>query len=98
MTWEDQVFFANVVVIDLTWEMMSSSVISWLTNAITKLNTIAKIHKYKRLHEGYHFILMAMEVHSTLGRDLDSFIKECVRLLHDRCLKGHLSLSFYIYF
>jgi hypothetical protein len=41
---------------------------------------------------------MAMEVHSTLGRDTDSFIKECVCLLLDRHSKGHLSLSFCIQF
>jgi hypothetical protein len=56
------------------------------------------MRKYKRLHEGYHFILVAMEVHNALGHDMDIFIKECVHLLHDRRSKGHLSLFFCIQF
>jgi hypothetical protein len=63
MTQEDQVFVANVVVIDLMLEMVVSSVITWPASAIVELNTITKIHKYKELHEGHHFIPMAMEVH-----------------------------------
>jgi hypothetical protein len=39
---------------------------------------------------------MAMEVHNTLGHDMDHFIRECVRLFHNRQLKGHFSLSFCI--
>jgi hypothetical protein len=41
---------------------------------------------------------MAMEMHSALERDMDNFIKECVRLFHDKCSKSHLSLSFSIQF
>jgi hypothetical protein len=41
---------------------------------------------------------MAMEVHATLGCDMDHFIRECVRLFHDRWSRGHLSLSFCIQF
>jgi hypothetical protein len=41
---------------------------------------------------------MAMEVHGTLGCDMDHFIKECGRFFHDRWLGGHLSLSFCIQF
>jgi hypothetical protein len=44
---------------------------SKLAGASVKFNAIAKIHKYKGLHEGHHFILMAMEVHGALGRDMD---------------------------
>ncbi len=64
-------------------------------NAVVTFDAIVKIHKYNGLHEGHHFILMAMEVHNTLGRDMDHFIRECVHLLHDRRLKGHFSLSFF---
>jgi hypothetical protein len=63
-----------------------------------KLSVIVEIRKYRRLQKGYHFILMAMEVHSTPGCDMDHFIKECVGLFHDRQSKGHLSLSFHIQF
>ncbi len=49
-----------------------------------ELNAIVKIHKYKGFHEGHHFILMAMEVHDALGRHMNRFNKECVRLFHDR--------------
>ncbi len=63
-----------------------------------ELNAIATIYKYKGLHEGHHFIPMAMEVHGALGHDMDRFIKECAHIFHDRWLKGHLSLSFCIQF
>ncbi len=66
------------------WETVALSVISQLVGAIAKLNAIAKICKYKRLHEGHHFISMAMEVHGTPKRDMDRFINECVRIFHDR--------------
>ncbi len=49
MTRKDQIFVANMVVIDPTWETMASSVISQLANAITKLNAITKIYKYRGL-------------------------------------------------
>jgi hypothetical protein len=58
-TWP-KIFIINVVVIDLTREMMVSNVISQSTHAIAKLSAIVKIHKYK----GHHFIPMAMEVHN----------------------------------
>jgi hypothetical protein len=77
---------------------MASNVISQPSSAVAKLNAIAQIRKYKRLHEGHHFILMAMEVHDTPMCDMYCFIKECVCLLHNRRLGGHLSLSFYIQF
>jgi hypothetical protein len=60
------------------------SVISQPTGVAMELSTIAKIRKYRRLHEGHHFILMAMEVHGALERDMDCFIKECVRIFHNR--------------
>jgi hypothetical protein len=41
---------------------------------------------------------MAMEVHGTPRRDMDCFIKKCVRLFHYRQLKSHLSLFFCIQF
>jgi hypothetical protein len=63
-----------------------------------ELNTIAKIHNYKGLREGHHFIPMAMEVHGAPGRDMDCFIRECARLFHDKRLGDHLSLSFCIQF
>jgi hypothetical protein len=46
---------------------MALSVINRLIGAAMELNAIAKIYKYKRLHERQHFILMAMEVHGALG-------------------------------
>ncbi len=73
-----------MAVINLTQEMMASNVINRLINAIAKLSAIANICKYKWPHEGHHFILMAMEVHGALKRDMNHFIKECVRLFHDR--------------
>ncbi len=77
---------------------MASNVISRSANAIAKLNVIAKIYKYRGHHEGHHFIPMAMEVHGTLGRDMDCFIKECACFFHNKRSRGHLSLSFYIQF
>jgi hypothetical protein len=64
-------------------ETMASSVISWSTCAVVKLNAIIKIHKYRGLQEGHHFILMAMEVHGAPNHDLDCFIKERARFFHD---------------
>ncbi len=54
-----------------------------------ELNAIAKIHKYKGLHVGHHFIPMAMEVHGTLERDMDCFVRECACFFHDRRSRGH---------
>jgi hypothetical protein len=45
------------------WEIMALNVITLLACAAVKFNAIIKIHKYKGLHEGHHFILMAVEVH-----------------------------------
>jgi hypothetical protein len=64
--------------------MVSSFLINQLVGAAAKLNTIGIIHKYRGLHEGHHFILMAMEVHNSPMRDMDHFNKECVRIFHDR--------------
>jgi hypothetical protein len=55
MTCENQVFVADVVVIDLTWKMVVTSVINQPTCVVPKLSTITKIRKYKRLHVGHHF-------------------------------------------
>jgi hypothetical protein len=98
MAQEVQVLIVDVVVIDPTWETVASNVISWLTSVTMKLSAITKIHKYKRFHEGHHFIPMAMEVHNAPKHDMDHFIKECARLFHDRWSRGHLSLSFFIQF
>jgi hypothetical protein len=38
---------------------------SLIDHVVAKLNTIAKIRKYKGFHEGHHFIPMAMELHNT---------------------------------
>jgi hypothetical protein len=83
-----------VVVIDSTQETMVANVISRLTSATIKFSATTKIHKYKGFHEGHHFISMAMEVHGALEHDMDHFIKDYVRLFHDKQLGGHLSLSF----
>ncbi len=58
---------------------MASSVINRPTNVVSKLSAIAKIYKYKGFHEGHHFIPMVMKVHGATRRDMDRFIKECVR-------------------
>jgi hypothetical protein len=63
---------------------VASSVINQPIGVIAELNTIVKIHKYKRPHEGHHFIPMDMEVHGALGRDMDHFIKKCARRFHNR--------------
>ncbi len=63
---------------------MVSSVISQLVGVAAKLNAIVEIHKYKRLHEGHHFISMALEVHGTPRCDMDRFIKECAHIFHNR--------------
>ncbi len=77
---------------------MASSVIIRLIGVPTKLNVVAKIRKYRRLHKGHHFIPMAMEVHSALEYDMDHFIKDYAHLFHDKQSRGHLSLSFCIQF
>jgi hypothetical protein len=62
---------------------MALNVINQLAGAVVKLNDIAKICKYIGLHEGHHFIPMAMEVHNAPGHDMDRFIKECVSMIDD---------------
>jgi hypothetical protein len=84
MTCEDQVFVADMVVIDPTWETVATSVISQLIGATVKLSAIVKIRKCRGLHEGQHFTSMAMEVHNTFKCDMDRFIKECAHLFHNR--------------
>jgi len=73
-----------VVVIDSTWDTVALSVNSQPIGVVAKLSTIDKIRKYRRLQEGHHFIMMAMEVHIAFRRDVDCFIKEFVCLFHDR--------------
>jgi len=51
------------MVINQTWKIVAINVISQPIGAIAKLNAIAKIHKYRGLHDKHHFIPMAMEVH-----------------------------------
>ncbi len=85
-----------MVVIDPTWEMMASNVINRPIGATAKFNAIAKICKYRGLHEGHHFISMGMKVHGAPRHDMDCFIRECVCLFHDRRTRGHLSLFFCI--
>jgi hypothetical protein len=46
-------------------ETVTANVISRPIGAMVELNAIAKICKYRKLNEGQHFILMAMEVHNT---------------------------------
>jgi len=98
MTWNDHIFVVNVMVIDLTQETMASNVINQPTCAAIKFNTIVKICKYRELYTGHYFISMAMEVHGAHRCDMNCFIKECVRLFHDRWSRGHISLFFYIQF
>jgi len=98
MTQKDQIFVVDVVVINSMQETMASNVINQPTCVTTRLSTITKIRKYRRFHEGHHFILMAMKVHGTPRHDMDPFIREHARLFHDRQLKSHLSLLFCIQF
>jgi hypothetical protein len=77
---------------------VASNVIGQSACVIAKFNAIVKIYKYKKFHEGRQFILMALEVHNTLGHDMDCFIKECACFFQDRRLGGHLFLSFCIQF
>jgi hypothetical protein len=87
-----------VMVINPTQETVSLNVINWPLGAAAKFNVIAKIHKYKELYEGHHFIPMTMEVHGALRHEMDHFIKECVRICHNRRSGDHLSLFFCIQF
>ncbi len=63
---------------------MALNVITRLAGAIVELNAIVKIRKYKGLHEGLHFIFMAMEVHGAPRNDMDCFIRDCAHLFHGR--------------
>jgi len=95
MTCEDQVFVANVMAIDLTWEIVATIVIIQPKGAIAKLNAIAKICKYR----GFHDKLEPFYFDGNGGApkcDIDRFIRECAHLFHDRRLRSHLSFSFYI--
>ncbi len=74
---------------------MVTNVISRLVDVIAKHSTIAKIHKYKRLYEGHHFIPIAMEVHGTPKHGMNRFI---MPIFSTRQLRGHLSSSFCIQF
>ncbi len=56
---------------------MATNVISQPPSATMELSAIVKIHKYIGIHEGHHFIRMAMEVHGALECDMDRFIREC---------------------
>jgi hypothetical protein len=42
MIYEDQVFVTNVVVIDLTWDMVVANVISRQATVVTELGAITK--------------------------------------------------------
>jgi exosome complex RNA-binding protein Rrp42 (RNase PH superfamily) len=75
MTRKDQVFVANVAVIDPTQDTVALNVISQLTIVVTKLSTIVKIYKHRGLHKRHHFISMAMEVHNAPQHDMDHSIK-----------------------
>jgi len=87
-----------VVVTNPTRKTVATNVINCPKGVTMEFNTIINIHKYRGLHEGHQFILMAMEVYNAPGCDMDRFIKECVHLFHNKQLKGHLSLSFCIQF
>jgi hypothetical protein len=63
---------------------MVTNVIDQLASAVVKLSAIIKICKYRKLHEGHHFISMAMEVHDVFKCDMKFLIRECDRLFHDR--------------
>jgi hypothetical protein len=71
MTHEEHVFVVDVMVTDLTQEMVGMNVKNWPTSVIIKHNVIAMICKYKGFHEGHHFISMGMEVHDIPERDMD---------------------------
>ncbi len=73
-----------MVVTDSTQKMVALNVIIRLISAVTKFNAIIKIWKYKKLHEGHHFIPMAMEVHGAPSCDMDCFIRKCACFFHDR--------------
>jgi hypothetical protein len=51
---------------------MAMNVINQLINVIVELSAIAKICKYKGLHDKHQFILMAMEVHKAPKHGIDA--------------------------
>ncbi len=53
------------------------NVICPLVGAVVELTILDEIRKYKRFHEGHHFISVAMEVHGAPDCDMDHFIREC---------------------
>ncbi len=75
-------------------EIVALNVIHRSICAIVELGAIIKIRKYKWFHEGHHFILMAMEVHGALGRNMDHFIVERAHFSHDKHSGVHLSFFF----
>ncbi len=80
MTKKDQVCVVDVMVIDLTWDIMALSVNTKLLGVVAELSAIAKVCKYRGLHEEHHFIPMAMEVHNTPMCDMYCFIMKCAHL------------------
>jgi hypothetical protein len=95
---EDQVFVIDMVDTNLTPVTTITNVISWLVNVVVKLSVIVKICKYKKFHEGHHFISMTIEVCNVFEHNMYPFIKECACLFHSRQLGSHLSLYFNIQF
>ncbi len=73
---------------------MALNVINRLIGVAVELSAIVNICNYRGLHEGHHFISMAMDVHDAHERNMDCFIKECARLFHDKRSQGHLSFFF----
>jgi hypothetical protein len=63
---------------------MASNVINRPIGATMELIIIVKIRKYRGLHKGHHFILMALKVHNAPQHHMDRFIKECGHFFHDR--------------
>jgi hypothetical protein len=64
-----------------------------------ELNVIIKIRKYKGLHKGAPLYFDGHGgARHTLEHYMHHFIKDCARLFHDKQLRSHLSLSFYIQF
>jgi hypothetical protein len=52
MTREDQIFIADVMVTNSTWEIVTLNVINQPTCATTEFSAIVKICKYRRFYEG----------------------------------------------
>jgi hypothetical protein len=86
------------MVTDPRWEIVASNVINQPSSVDMELSAVIKIHKYRRLHEGHHFIPLALKVDNTPMRDMDHFIREFACIFHNGRLGSHLSLSFNIQF